>query len=154
MKESLNTVETITKEKQTRLILIKQNLDINPLNRNDITNKVLIMVFSMLAELKRDFISERTKEGLKARKDKGISLGKPKGVIQASIYDKDKDKIFHLHSLGVPLNIITKNPPRLWKISVFEKLHSKKGGNHCKDLVKSQYHPKLNGLGDFTKQKN
>ena len=108
MKESLNTVETITEEKQARLILIKQNLDINPLNRNDMTNKVLIMVFSMLAELERDFISERTKEGLKARKDKGIPLGKPKGIIQASIYDKDKEQIFHLHSLGVPLKIIAK----------------------------------------------
>ena len=62
----------------------------------------------MLAELERDFISERTKEGLQARKAKGIALGKPKGVIQASIYDKDKDKIFHLHDLGVPLSAIIK----------------------------------------------
>lgn len=106
MKETLNIIESITGEKQARLILIKQNLDLNPSDRNNMANKVLIAVFSMLAELERDFISERTKEGLKARKDKGISLGKPKGTIQASIYDKDKDKIFHLHKLGVPINII------------------------------------------------
>lgn len=60
----------------------------------------------MLAELERDFISERTKEGLRARKAKGIKLGKPKGVIQASVYDKDKEKIFHLYNLGVPVNKI------------------------------------------------
>lgn len=106
MKETLNIIESITGEKQARLVLVKQNLDINPCDRNNITNKVLLTVFSMLAELERDFISERTKEGLKARKDKGIPLGKPKGVIQASIYDKDKDKIFHLEGLGVPLNTI------------------------------------------------
>ena len=104
MKETLNIIESITEEKQARLILIKQNLDLNPCDRNNMTNKVLITVFSMVAELERDFISERTKEGLKARKDKGLPLGKPKGVIQSSIYDKDKEKIFHLHELGVPLN--------------------------------------------------
>jgi DNA invertase Pin-like site-specific DNA recombinase len=108
MKETLNIIESITGEKQARLILIKQNLDLNPCDRNNMTNKVLVTIFSMLADLERNFISERTKEGLKARKDKGIQLGKPKGVIQASIYDKDKDKIFHLHKLGVPLNTIIK----------------------------------------------
>lgn len=57
----------------------------------------------MTAELERDFISERTKEGLRARVAKGIKLGKPKGVLQKSMYDKDKKQIFHLRSLGVPI---------------------------------------------------
>ena len=78
----------------------------NPEAKTNPTNKILITVFSMLAELERDFISERTKEGLRARVAKGIKLGKPKGTIQSSMYDKDKEKIFHLHQLGVPLNKI------------------------------------------------
>lgn len=106
IKETLNTVETITQDKQARLILIKQNLDLNPAAKNNIANKVLITIFSMLAELERDFISERTKEGLRARAAKGIKLGKPKGVIQASMYDKDKEKIVHLYQLGVPIQKI------------------------------------------------
>ncbi|HHF7368345.1 TPA: recombinase family protein [Legionella bozemanae] len=106
IKETLNTIETIIQEKQARLILIKQNLDLNPTAKNNITNKVLITIFSMLAELERDFISERTKEGLRARASKGIKLGKPKGVIQASMYDKDKEKILHLYKLGVPIQKI------------------------------------------------
>lgn len=60
----------------------------------------------MLAELERDFISERTKEGLKARAAKGIKLGKPKGVIQASMYDQEREKILHLYQLGVPIQKI------------------------------------------------
>lgn len=60
----------------------------------------------MLAELERDFISERTKEGLRARVAKGIKLGKPKGIIQASMYDKDKEKILHLYQLGVSIQKI------------------------------------------------
>ncbi|HAU3911426.1 TPA: resolvase [Legionella pneumophila] len=106
IKETLNTIETITHDKHARLILIKQNLDLNPSAKNNMANKVLITIFSMLAELERDFISERTKEGLRARAAKGIKLGKPKGVIQASMYDKDKEKIFHLHQLGVPIQKI------------------------------------------------
>ena len=53
--------------------------------RKNVANKVLVTIFSMLAELERDFISERTKEGLRARVAKGIKLGKPKRVIQASM---------------------------------------------------------------------
>lgn len=106
IKETLNIIESILEKKQARLILIKQNLDLNPKDKNNITNKVLITVFSMLAELERDFISERTKEGLRARAAMGIKLGKPKGTIQASMYDNDKDKILHLYKLGVPINKI------------------------------------------------
>ena len=108
IKETLNTIETLVRSKEARLILIKQNLDMNPLNQDSLTNKVLITVFSMIAELERDFISERTKEGLNARKAKGIKLGKPKGTLQTSMYDVDKEKIFHLHNLGVPLKKIIK----------------------------------------------
>ncbi|CZI42394.1 TPA: recombinase family protein [Legionella pneumophila] len=106
IKETLNTIETIIQDKQSRLILIKQNLDLNPNAKSNVANKVLITIFSMLAELERDFISERTKEGLRARAAKGIKLGKPKGVIQASMYDKDKEKILHLYQLGVPIQKI------------------------------------------------
>ena len=106
IKETLNTIETIVQDKLTRLILIKQNLDLNPHAKNNVANKVLITIFSMLAELERDFISERTKEGLRARVAQGIKLGKPKGVIQASMYDQDKEKILHLYQLGVPLQKI------------------------------------------------
>jgi DNA invertase Pin-like site-specific DNA recombinase len=49
---------------------------------------VMITVFSMIAELKRDFISGRTKEGLLARKARGIKLGKPTGVIQSQCMKK------------------------------------------------------------------
>ncbi|HAT9712892.1 TPA: resolvase [Legionella pneumophila subsp. pneumophila] len=106
IKETLNTIEIIIHDKMSRLILIKQNLDLNPNAKSNVANKVLITIFSMLAELERDFISERTKEGLRARVAKGIKLGKPKGIIQASMYDKDKDKILHLYQLGVPIQKI------------------------------------------------
>lgn len=106
IKETLNIVEEITYAKQSSLILIKQNLHLNPKDKTNITNKVMITVFAMVAELERDFISERTKEGLQARVAKGIRLGKPKGVLQKSMYDNDQIKIFDLYKLGVPLHKI------------------------------------------------
>ena len=108
IKEVLQIIEELIQVKRCKLILIKQNLHLDPSNQHDMTNKVLLTIFSMVAELERDFISERTKEGLRARKEMGIKLGKPKGVIQKSIYDQDKEKVFQLHKLGVPLNTIIK----------------------------------------------
>ena len=104
IKEVLQIIEELIQVKRCKLILIKQNLHLDHSNQHDMTNKVLLTIFSMVAELERDFISERTKEGLRARKEMGIKLGKPKGVIQKSIYDQDKEKVFQLHKLGVPLN--------------------------------------------------
>lgn len=47
-------------------------------------------------------ISLRTKEALAAKKAQGVLLGKPKGTIQASMYDKDRERIRELLSYGVP----------------------------------------------------
>ena len=106
IKETLNIIEAIIKDKEARLLVIKQNLDLNPNQKHNVTNKILITVFSMLAELERDFISDRTKEGLRARVAKGIKLGKPKGTLQKTMYDDNKQKIFDLYKLGVPLHKI------------------------------------------------
>ena len=57
---------------------------------------------ALFAEIERDFISLRTKEALAAKKAQGVVLGKPKGTIQSSMYDKDKERIQELLSLGVP----------------------------------------------------
>lgn len=103
IKEVLHLIEVLVENKNARLVCIKQNIDIDPNNRQDPVNKILVTIFSMMAELERDFISERTKAGLQARKERGIKLGKPKGTIQNSMYDKDKDRIFELYQLGVPI---------------------------------------------------
>ncbi len=90
-------------EKGVCLIALKQNISLDKNNINDMQNKVLLTMFSLMSELVRDFISARTKEALKAKKDTGMVLGKPKGIIQASMYDKDAAKIFELMKLSVPL---------------------------------------------------
>ena len=74
-----------------RVILTKQNLDMK-LHEQDMTSKILLTLFSLFAELERDLISIRTKEALASKKAQGIQLGKPRGTIQKSMYDKSIEK--------------------------------------------------------------
>lgn len=62
----------------------------------------------MFAELERDLISLRTKEALAAKRMQGIMLGKPKGTIQKSKFDKDSERIKELLKLGLSVRKITR----------------------------------------------
>ncbi|STX83921.1 transposase (resolvase, DNA invertase) [Legionella donaldsonii] len=90
-------------KKQVRVIAIKQNLD---MKQHDMNSKIMITLFSLFAELERDLISLRTKEALASKKLQGIQLGKPKGTIQKSKFDKDADKIKELLALGLSVRKI------------------------------------------------
>lgn len=83
------------------IFIIKQNLRLGD-NTQDMTAKIMVTFLALFAEIERDFISLRTKEALATKKAQGVTLGKPKGTIQSSMYDKDKEKIQELLALGVP----------------------------------------------------
>jgi len=102
--ETLQIIEDI-KEKGIKLIFIKDNIIIDPMNNNPI-NEMMLTMLSGFAQLERSFISERTKAGLKARKDKGLVLGRKKGTIGKSIFDEHRPKIEELYKLGLSLNKI------------------------------------------------
>ncbi len=88
-----------------RVIILKQNLD---LSTHDMTSKVMTTLFSLFAELERDLISLRTKEALAAKKRQGVTLGKPKGVVQKSKFDADRERIQELLTLGLSVRKIAK----------------------------------------------
>jgi DNA invertase Pin-like site-specific DNA recombinase len=69
-------------------------------------SKIITALFSLFAELERDLISLRTKEALASKKSQGIHLGKPKGTIQKSKFDKDIGKIKELLALGLSVRKI------------------------------------------------
>ena len=68
----------------------------------------MVTLFSLFAELERDLISLRTKEALAAKKSQGVKLGKPKGTIQKSKFDKDRGRIEELLGLGLSVRKIAK----------------------------------------------
>jgi len=95
--EVINLIDTIIKM-GVEVRILKQNLIIKD---KDPMNKMMITILSMFAEFERDIISQRTKEALKGLKNKGIKLGKPKGTVQKSIFDDEKEKIVELLGLGL-----------------------------------------------------
>jgi len=86
-------------ENKVRLIAIKEKIDITA--NQDLQSKVIVTMFSLFAELERDLISERTKEGLLRAKQQGKLLGRPKGTLGKSKLDDKKDEIKDLISKGV-----------------------------------------------------
>lgn len=86
-------VDTLLKNK-VRLIAIKERIDLN--GKQDMQSKVMITMFSLFAELERDLISERTKEGLERAKKHGTKLGRPTGSLGTSKLDVHKEQIIEL----------------------------------------------------------
>lgn len=93
--EVLNIVNKILKN-GVRIIFTKQGLDLSLTNQHDMVTKIVLTIFSMLAELERDIISLRTKEALASKKKQGVIIGKAKGTIQDSIYDAKRLEIVGL----------------------------------------------------------
>jgi DNA invertase Pin-like site-specific DNA recombinase len=74
MRETHNIVHDIAKRK-AELHVIKQNLVTK--GTNDLSTKIYINSFAMAAEIERDLISQRTKNGLARVKAEGKKLGNP-----------------------------------------------------------------------------
>ena len=74
MRETHNIVHEIAKRK-VHLHVIKQNLVMK--GANDMATKIYINSFAMAAEIERDLISQRTKNGLARVKAEGKKLGNP-----------------------------------------------------------------------------
>lgn len=77
-------------QNKIRVICLKENINLN--GTKDIQTKVMITMFSLFAEIERDLISERTKEGLARARAEGKLLGRPKGTLGKSKLDgKEKE---------------------------------------------------------------
>jgi DNA invertase Pin-like site-specific DNA recombinase len=77
----IQLVDRLIKER-VQLVAIKENIRLN--GTQDIQTKVMITMFGLFAEIERDLIVERTKEGLAAARAKGRLPGRPKGVLGTS----------------------------------------------------------------------
>ena len=106
------TVETILEivkfllSNKIRILVIEQNLDL--LDDKDMLTQMILGVISMTISLEKDLMSLRTKEALRAKKLDGMSLGKPKGTIQKSKFDLQRDKIEELLVVGLSVRKISK----------------------------------------------
>jgi len=89
-----------------RVVVVEQNLDL--LGNNDKLTTIILNIISMSINLEKELMSLRTKEALNAKKEDGIALGKPKGTIQKSKFDLQRDKIEELLGVGLSVRKIAK----------------------------------------------
>ena len=108
--EVINLISTILEMDGIEIRILKQNLILKSDTKNDPMSKMMITILSMFSEFERDIISQRTTESLRGLKASGISLGKPKGTIQKSVFDKDQERIVELLNLGLSYKkVVTKH---------------------------------------------
>ena len=84
-------------KKKIRFMAVKESIQIN--GKQDIQTKTMITLFGLFAEIERDLISERTKQGLLAAKKKGKLLGRPKGSYDVP---KNLDNVLSYHGTHQP----------------------------------------------------
>ncbi len=72
MKDLLNIIEQL-QTKNVSLVSLKDNID-----TGSTTGKLVMHIFASLAEFERDLIKERTAEGRREAKKKGVKFGRPK----------------------------------------------------------------------------
>jgi DNA invertase Pin-like site-specific DNA recombinase len=77
----IQLVDRLIKE-HVRLVAIKEHIQLNGIQ--DLQTKVMVTLLSLFAEIERDLIAERTKEGLAAARAKGRLPGRPKGILGTS----------------------------------------------------------------------
>ena len=97
--EVIQLIKTLTDQK-IEFVAVKQGFRIDSQNNKDMTSKVMVTIFSLLAELERDLISERTKMGLARARASGKKLGRPKGPGKSKL-DGKEDAIIGFLDKGV-----------------------------------------------------
>lgn len=87
------------------------------LNGLDMQSKMMRTMLGLFAEIERDLISSRTKEGLQAAKAKGVKLGRPAGSSSSKL-DQHHDAIVEMVKNGVQRSAISHKfgvtPVGLW----------------------------------------
>ncbi len=77
---------------------------------DDIQSKVLAFAFGLSAEIERQMIRQRTKEGLRLRMKLGVLVGRPIGRLSENVkLDAVKDKVIEQYNWGVPLRRLAEN---------------------------------------------
>jgi len=100
--EVLEILKTL-KDKEVNVYSVKEGMELN----GSIQSKIMSTMLSLFSELERDFISMRTKEGLRARKAAGVKLGRPRGPGKSKL-DPHREEIIALLQNGSTKSYVAK----------------------------------------------
>ena len=101
----IQIVDTLVHRK-IRFIAIKEGIELD--GKQDLQTKVMVALFGLFAEVERDLISERTKEGMAAARAQGKMIGRPKGLPGKSKLDGKENDLRELMGKGLSISSIAK----------------------------------------------
>jgi DNA invertase Pin-like site-specific DNA recombinase len=101
----IEIVDTLVKRK-IAFIAVKENIRFE--GKQNMQTKVMVALFALFAEVERDLISERTKEGLAKARASGKKLGRPKGALGKSRLNGKEEEIQELLEKDVSKTAIAK----------------------------------------------
>jgi len=107
---SVGQVATMVNElvsKKVELHCLKERIRVGGGEALDIQTKVMVTMFSLFAEIERDLISERTKEGLFRALGEGKRLGRPKGIGKSKIDERGLE-VAEWVKLGISVSSMAK----------------------------------------------
>ncbi|MGW8179715.1 MAG: recombinase family protein [bacterium] len=93
----------LAREKDIAVYSVKGGWSLN----GSMESKIVLYMLAMVSEIERDLISQRTKEGLKARKAAGVKLGRPKGPGKSKL-DPYREEIIALLKNGSTQSYVAK----------------------------------------------
>lgn len=77
---------------------------------DDVQSKVLAFAFGLSAEIERQMIRQRTKEGLRLRMKMGVLVGRPLGTkLEPKVDEQTRARIIEQYKWGVPLRRLAEN---------------------------------------------
>ena len=94
----------ILKEKDCAVYIVRENMKLS----DDLNSKVMVFMFSLVAEIERDLIKSRVKEGVANKRKDNPAWGRTKGKLYSSKLDTKKDKIVELIALDINYKAISK----------------------------------------------
>jgi len=100
IQDLIDTTKIITKELKCTVIFLKENLTIGG-KKMDAMSELLFNIMGSFAQFERDLIADRTRQGLQAKKEQGVRLGRPE-----TITENCKQQAIELRKKGYKLSKI------------------------------------------------
>ena len=93
MQDLIDTTNMLVKKKQVKVVFLKENLTIGGINGNDAMATLIFNIMGSFAQFERDLIADRTKQGIRARREllgDSFKIGRQKLSIDPIICEQVK----------------------------------------------------------------
>ena len=94
MQDLIDTTNMLVKKKKVKVVFLKENLTIGGDNNNDAMATLIFNIMGSFAQFERDLIADRTKQGLKARREMlgdAFKIGREKQFVDPTKVQQIKD---------------------------------------------------------------